>query len=248
MDDTRDSDEGTPAPWTQPRFVFAAVGLGLIAVFGLVLVVTGPSGPAGQEARRAPAPAVSPSPAATADVAASACGLDRGEQDVPVAAPGDSRWELVGTMAAPTAPALHGPGSVDDGFRACFAHSPMGALYAAISFWAMSTAKPAADVMERLTARTAERRRAIRDARAAGDEPELDRTTTLQIAGFRFVSYDGGGAVIELVVRVSNGGLASLPTTMRWEDGDWRYVVPLDGDPDVRQVPSLAGYAAWSGA
>ena len=47
---------------------------------------------------------------------------------------------------------------------------------------------------------------------------------------------------------MANGGVASLPTTLRWEGGDWKYVVPANGDPGVREIPDLAGYAAWTGA
>jgi len=247
MDDmSPDDDAPATGPWSQPWFVIAAVALAFIAVLAFVLALTGPAD------REAAAPGPPPKAAGATQSAtgprASACGLAGGEQDVPVVAPARTRWELVGTMAAPTAPDAHGPGVVDDGFRSCFAHSPVGALYAAVSFWALGTAKPGAEVMERLAAETVHRARAIRDARAGGDEPALDRSTTLQVAGFRFVSYDAGTATIDLAVRVSNGGTASLPTTLQWEDGDWKYVVPSDGDPGVSQLPDLAGYATWVGA
>jgi hypothetical protein len=52
---------------------------------------------------------------------------------VPVAAPPDTEWELVGTVAAPTAPETIGSGVVDDGLRSCFARSPLGTLYAAVN-------------------------------------------------------------------------------------------------------------------
>ena len=227
--------------WTQPRFVASAVVVGLIVVLGIVLAVTGGDG-GGTAATPAPQP-----PAVTAPAASGGCDLPAGSQRVPVDTPEGTRWELVGKMIAPTAPKTHGPAVVKDGYRTCFAHSPMGALYATVNFWATGTEKPAADVLRKLAAPSAARDKGI-NASLGDDEPALARTSSLQIAGFSFSSYSRSRAGIKLAVRAENGRLAQIDSTMLWTRGDWRYEVPLDQRPPTSPVSDLSTFIAWKGA
>lgn len=232
------------SPWTQRGFLVAAVLVGAIVIIGLVVAFTGgstdePSRPQGQ----AP-PAVAPSP--TKPASDSVCGLPAGDQETPTSGPEGTRWELVGSMAAPTAPGIHGPGKVASGFRTCFARSPIGALYAAVNFWASATDNPSARVYEVLAARTPERRQAIKDARR--NPTSADDSGKMQVAGFNFVSYDQGAANVDLAFRLENGALLHAPTAMRWENGDWHYVIPSSGNPGFGRIEDLTNYAEWSGA
>jgi hypothetical protein len=237
-------ETGAESAATQRSFVAAAVVLIVIAGFALVLIVTGPSRPA-KPSERMPDPAAA-RPATTQVVAQAKCRLRGGDQRVPSTAPPDTRWELVGTMLAPAAPETLGPGNAEDGLRSCFAHSPIGALYAAVNFWALGTAKPSGQVIRRLAATGAERTRTVTRLASQPDVPAISHS--MQVAGFRLASYEPSAVTVSLAMRLSNGGLASFPTTLRWEDGDWKYVIAPGGNPGVTQLPNLAGYIAWGGA
>lgn len=238
----QDPKAPSESAWSQKSFVAAAAVLAVIAAFALILVVAGPSEPAGranQAQRSLPA-------AAEKTAAQSRCGLDDGSQRVPTAAPPKGRWELVGTMLAPTAPATLGPGMVEDGVRSCFAHSPTGALYAAVNFWALGTAKPSEMVIRQLAADTPERTNALAQLDPQTDVPSI--RSSMQLTGFRFVSYRPATATVELAMTVSNGRVMSFPATLRWEDGDWKYVIGPRGNPGIAELTSLTNYVLWGGA
>lgn len=243
-----DQPEDQRGPWGQPGFLAAAGVIALLAILGVVVAVSGGGGESNESSRAAP-PADQPATRAPTGVGdSSACDLPAGNTSVPTSALPDTRWELVGSMAAPNAPETHGPARTVAGFRTCFAHTPTGALYAAVNLWAASTAAPAADVLSTLAADTPVRPEAVRDARGQGADVRLDDEGTLQVAGFNFVSYDENNASINLAFRLENGGLLRIPATVRWEDGDWKYVIPPGGDPGAGQLKDLSGYVPWAGA
>lgn len=246
MSGTNQSQDDTSV-WTAPRFVVAAVVVALIAVFAVVLVVTRPSD---DDIAAAPPP-----PPASGEVASSApvttsgstCGLEDGDQVVPVAAPPDTEWELVGSIAAPTAPETFGPGRVRNGLRSCFARSPLGALYAAANFLAS-----ASDPDLRLpTARYLTAEGAGRDAAIGELETEGPGSTAtgLQIVAFTFLNYDNSSTVIDVAMKV-DAALIHLPVSLRWEEGDWKTLLSADGDPfaGLQPLPDLTGYVPWAGA
>lgn len=236
------------SPWAQPGFIGAAAVVALLVLLGLVLAVTGgKDNPATDAAQPAsPPPATSP----PAHGSASVCGLDAGSQDVPAAAP-RSRWELVGRMVAPTAPRAIGPRVRDGGVRSCFAHSPAGALFASANVVATAT-QPSRwrALAERLLADGPGRDQALGDVRSEAADPA---PASMQIAGFSFRTYEAAQARLSLAFRVDAGGTAfyaSLPMAMKWERGDWKFVVADNGDPftDFGRVPDLSGYTPWSGS
>ena len=232
-------DDGDASIWTQPRFVASATVVAIIVVLGIVLAVTGNGGDSTAATPPTGTPPVAVSPTS------GDCDLPAGGQTVPESAPSDTRWELVGKMIAPTAPTELGPGRVDDGFRTCFARTPLGALYAAVNFWATSTAKTGAETYRRLAVDSPTRDAAIKAAR---DEttPQLNG---LQVAGFAFSAYDERRASVKLAFRLEDGRLVAADTILLWTDGDWRYEIPLDqGRGAVSQIADLAGFVAWKGA
>lgn len=222
------------SPWTQPGFMAAAAIVTIVLLLGAIIALTG----GGDNAQR-PAPPPPGSPTAS-----SPCGSEDVDQDVPEIAPA-AQWELVGKMIAPTAASTYGPGRVANGFRTCFQRSPIGALYAAVSFWATLTAKTDAETYRRLAIDSPARDRAIAAAKGQRS-PQLDG---FQVAGFAFSSYARDRTVVRLAFRVEDGRLVSADTPLVWNDGDWRYEVPLDqGRGSVAQVPDLGGFIAWKGA
>jgi len=246
------SEDGTPRnPLTQPAFLGSAVVVALIVVFGLVLAFS-ESEPG--TATEAPPPAPSPTTPSASETkgSASVCGLSAGDQEVPTTAPTNTRWELVGRMVAPTATTSHGPARTNDGLRTCFAHSPLGALYASVNVVASTTAP---DLWERLVRDLAvEGRGRDRALEEIGSETAVDvENTKIQVAGFSFTSYDRSNAVVNLAFQADSGGTSGflqLPVALQWEDGDWKFAVADDGDPftGLGQIPNLDSYVEWSGA
>lgn len=246
---TDDSQVDGPSIWAQPRFLIAAVVVALIALLGVALTVTGPANGNDDPAPRAAPTPSSPAPSVQSG-SGSGCKLEQpADQTIPVTAPANTTWELVGGVAAPTAPETVGPGQVDDGLRSCFARSPVGALYAAVNFVA-TTSRPDLRLraVEELTASGEGRTRAIAALTAEGEQPAS--TPGAQIAGFAFRNYDEQGAVVDLAVRAGTGGQASLGVSLRWEDGDWKVILPPSGEAydGIQPIPDLTGYVPWSGA
>ncbi|MFJ5699936.1 hypothetical protein [Arthrobacter sp. NPDC093139] len=243
------STESTTAsnPFTKPGFIIAAaLVVALIAATVIIFLL-----PKGQgNAQPAPAPAetsgsatVSPSP--SAEVGKSVCGLPSSSETALGSAP-ETTWELVGTMAAPTDPKI-GPGKIDDqGIRSCFAHTPTGALYAAVNLWALGS-DPSKEqaIAEHLAAKGPGRDAGMKAPQTAAPASSVK----VQIAGFN-VSYTANKAVVELAFKANTGALASVRTTLLWQDGDWKGVVADNGAPleEPRQVPDLSGFIPWSGA
>lgn len=236
MDDNR-------SPWTTRGFVLGAALVAFVAVLAVLLVVTG-HGRHPANSTRAPS-RVSVSAAKPA-VAGSECGLPAGSQSVPTSPPAAAGWVLVGSMAAPNSPASVGPGRTAGGFRQCFAHSPTGALFSAVNFWAAGTAFPPSQVYAHLAADTPSRAAAVRFSQ--GDGSRLSDSGQVQLAGFEFNSYSSRQADLSIVLQSTDGQLVTVACTMLWQAGDWRYEIPPSGAPAAGQIQSLDGYVVWSDA
>ncbi len=241
-------DEQQRSWWTERRFLASAAVIAVLVLgAGLVLMTGGGRRAANRPAASASPPASAPTRARRGPAGAAGCSLPAGSQSIPQVAP-QTAWQLVGSMAAPSAPATIGPQRTVDGFRVCFAHSPLGALFAAVNFWAEGTAAPPGAVYEHLAADTPLRAQAITAARTDGAE-RLDALTKVQVAGYALTAYDPATAVITLAFQLSDGAFVSVPTALRWENGDWRYVVAAGGTvPGAAQISDLNGYVAFSGA
>jgi hypothetical protein len=235
--------------------VASAALLGLIAALGVGMAVIPDGDPKPAPPAAAATEDASTAAAPVADPAASACGLPAGDQTVLTAAPKATDWELVGTMAAPTAPKQLGPGKVTAGVRSCFAHSPTGALYAAVNFVSLTSDEKTRTV----AAKTLTAKGKGRDAALAGDVDGDPRAaavdgTRMQVAGFSFLTYDPSNTVVDLALRIFVPNTQSVylhfPAALRWESGDWKVVIPPDGEVyrSMQPVASLTGYLPWSGA
>lgn len=251
---TNDLDDETGSPWTQKGFVASAVVVGLLVVLGAVLVFTGPSDK-DDRAVPGPQPTTSTEPRSTSTTSppadASACGLPDGDQSVPRTAPIGTKWELIGTMAAPTGPTTHGPGEVHDGVRSCFAHSPTGALYAAANVAALMAVPELRErAVKALGAEGAGRDHALQQL----TNDKTAATSGVQVAGFTVLNYDLRSTTVDIAVRAitsaGQAGSAHVPVTLRWEQGDWKVVFAADGSlgTGTGPIPDLTGYVPWAGA
>ncbi|MBT2565124.1 hypothetical protein J7I84_01190 [Arthrobacter sp. ISL-85] len=229
-------------PLTKPKFIISAVVVAIIVALGIILALL-PKGGGNPTAAPGNPGSTTASVQPSATAAASVCGLPSGNQAKPATTPTDTKWELVGKIAAPTSPAQFGPGKTEaNGLRSCFAHSPTGALYAASNVAVLSATGKARLVYEQLAVPGPER-----DALLNQPEPQATSAVTAQIAGFQIRSYDAERAVIAIAAKGSNGALVSVPVPLQWHGGDWKVVVPATGSTGGGQISDLSGYIPWSG-
>ncbi len=236
-------EPGASSPFARRGFVAAAIVVGVIVALGIfVLVTTLISPPASTPTGD---PTTGPGPSAGD---ASVCGLEGFETTSSLEQAPEVEWELVGTVAAPTDPAV-GPGVVgDDGFRSCFAHTAEGALFAAVNFLAIGTDATIRPRLPELVAEGAGRD-ALVDSIAESDGTPSSSVRG-QIAGFTIGAYDGASVTVDLAVNYSDGRLVSAPIKLVWEDGDWKVVLTDDGQLPLAPSPlmNLGGYTPWAGA
>jgi hypothetical protein len=237
-------------PFTRPGFIIAAVLVVALIAATIVIFLL----PKGQgNAQLAPAPAESSgtaaaSPSASAEAGISVCGLPASSETALGSAP-KSNWELVGHMAAPSDPKTFGPGVTDEsGFRSCFAHSPTGALYAAVNIVAMgSSAQDEVKLAESLLVPGTGRDAAIKEAQARNSSTGTSESA--QIRGFILKSYSPTEADVDLAIQLQNGALAHSVLSLRWMGGDWKVKPSDDGQifSGTAQLSDLGGFIGWAG-
>lgn len=241
-------------PFAAKGFVLSAMFVGTIAlvavlVMGTILFGGGPGGddetPPSEDYPQEEGPtAESPLPSGEASV----CGLTEvdltGSLQEP---PQNVEWELVGRIAAPGVEE-HGPGTVDDdGHRACYSRTPLGAVLAASNWSAMGSDPELSEgLMEKILAQGPGREAALR----APETATGDDDASVQIAGFRLVSYDGEEASVQLAFTSSYGLNLVFTVDMRWEEGDWKQVLADDGEVITPPYPleAITGFVRWYGA
>lgn len=253
------ADEGR-STWTRPAFVGSAVLVLALAILAVWLLARGdgtpaapgtaaPGGTSAATSAGPDDPTTDPTGTAAAAPAPSVCGLTEEADSGTLTRAPSARWELVGTVAAPSVEGM-GPGEEDDGLRTCYARTPTGALLAAANVAAMGSS---AELVERMTAEmTAEGpgRDAALERLEAEDVPELPAALRYQIRGFRLLDYTGTEASVDLALGVDGGVTGSFVLDLRWEDGDWKVVLTDDGGLGSlpAPLPDLTGYTLWSGA
>jgi hypothetical protein len=141
-------------------------------------------------------------------------------------------------MEVPEAPKTLGPERTHGVFNTCFAHSPAGALLAALNFWSEGTAAPSGEVYRHLAVNV--------PAAALRTSSRLDSSGPVQWAGYKYDSYSSSKAQVSVVLQGPRGKLVAFVTPMLWVNGDWRYSFPQGGVPALETIPDLTGYVSWS--
>lgn len=235
-------------PFTRPGFIVAAALVVALIAAGIVIFLL-PKGQSNAEPAPTSSSTATASPSAASDGGNSICGLPSSSQTSVGTAP-TSRWELVGKMATPTDPEV-GPGKTDaNGFRSCFAHSPTGALYAAMNVAALgSSGKPdiLKQVADKLLVPGAGRDAAMKET--ASGTSSSGSSTTIQVKGFLLKSYTPSEASVDLAFATETGALGRTTFSMRWMDGDWKVKPSDDGATfgHISQIRDLSGFILWSG-
>jgi hypothetical protein len=236
---------GASGSFRRPGFVIAAVVVGVVVLVAVALLG---SALIFGSADDGPTPSASSS-SATATAGAgeeSVCGLDGFETEDTLTEPPDNEWELVGTVAAPVDPQGAGPGVVEnDGFRSCYSHTAEGALFAAVSYIAVSSDSRNTPRLYQLLADGPVKSQ-LQSTPAPGD-PSSAR---LQVAGYKITKYELEEAIVDIAWQVTSegGSLVSVPTVLTWQDGDWKIVITESGPPFApSQLENLGGYTPWAG-
>ncbi|QOT19807.1 hypothetical protein [Paenarthrobacter sp. YJN-5] len=229
-------------PLTKPKFIIAAVVVAIIIALGVILALI-PKGSGSPTADPSTTAANTPSAQPSDTSAASICGLPAGNQAKPATTPTDTKWELIGKIAAPTAPKQYGPGkTAADGLRSCFAHSPTGALYAGANLIILGSSGRPNILAQHLVVDGPQR-----DKMLAAPETSAPTTAPFQLVGYKILDYTGDRAVVEYGIKTANGSVGSVPVAMQWQDGDWKWVLPATGQPETRQLTDLSGFIDWAG-
>lgn len=249
-------DDATQSPFTRPGFIAAAAVVALLVIAGLTLVIinatradddqTAPP-PATTTSAAAPAPtSEEPSTAAPAKESDSVCGLEDGDQQLPVIGP-EAMWAYQGTTAYPTSEE-YGPGADDPaGFRYCFQHSPLGALFFAANAITQGSDSEMNDEWRDYTVANGPFREDLL-AQGGDDNGGSDSETRLNLQGFRVLSFEESTAEVDLGVRVAVGGQVTYISSVYelvWQDGDWKVSAESLEPISFTAIPDLVGYIQW---
>ncbi len=264
--------EGTSF-WQERGFIASAIVVGAVVVCVLVWVFArDPGTPATQptvspsvvEPTEQPTgePTVPPAtpteeptstrtPSAPPTPGVGGCKLRNPDQRIPRVAPSAVSWQFEADMLIPLQQ-QGGPAVTDrSGVRSCFAHSPTGAVLAAmVVLGQIRNPDLTADVLATRIAPGPGRTRAMRETRVSTTPRNEGQVT--QFTGFKVFDYQPDRAILAIAVQLGDAQLASLPVTMVWSQGDWKAVLQEDGSfngqvaPDV--LASLDGYVRFRGA
>ncbi|WP_410786725.1 hypothetical protein [Kribbella sp. C-35] len=171
-----------------------------------------------------------------------------------IAAPTAVTWQFEGAMLIPLQVAA-GPASTSpSGVRSCFAHSPTGAVLAAMVL--LGQLQNQAVGISALKARVVPgpgRDAAIAASQQAAKTPKT-ANGEVQFAAFKVLDYPPNATrtIIQVVADLNNKAYGAMPVTLRWYKGDWYVELQEDGtlngsvEPDI--LSSLSGYVRFSGS
>lgn len=239
------STADSQSPFRSRGFIIAAIVVGAIVLAAIVVLVTSLLRGGDNNADPTPTPTSSTS-ADPGSADPSVCGLEGFEETSSLSAAPENEWELVGTVAAPTDASGAGPGTIDDGFRSCYAHTAEGSLFAAVNYVALASDSRNVPRLPELVEPGPGRDAALAAGGGGGSS-----STRVQVAGFKINSYSADEAVVDIAWSVTSSGsaLVSMPIVLHWVDGDWKIVLDDNGQPPFAASPleNLGGYIPWAG-
>ncbi|MFG1913073.1 hypothetical protein [Kribbella sp. NPDC048928] len=181
------------------------------------------------------------------------CSLPAGSQQVPNTPIHGASWSLVNQVAVPGADAYGPQVSDSDGLRRCFAHSPVGAVFAvynhiaAMSIPNDSTGAKTFPILRRIMVPGKNLNSYIEWLKTA---PDSGDGTGVQLAGFKVLDATADRVTL-LVAAQAGAGYASSTWTMVWQGGDWKVEPPQAGEmagAPFSPLQDLTGFVPWRGA
>jgi hypothetical protein len=243
----------TGAPGARRLILPAAAVAAILLGAGLALALTGPP--------------ASRSPAATATAPASPAGTagsGQGQPQVPRVSLASVRWSGFYGVELPVS-AQAGPFDTSGGVAEGFAHTPLGALLAAVNIGVRANAQwgpriftpvirgqvTGPDAVALLASCQAAYDQAAQSDEVTGGQPLGTVDVTEQ--AFRWITYTPAAAILDLVSAGPGGNGATVRASVQmevvWDGGDWKVVAPPGGDwgNSAAELSSLAGYTAFPG-
>ncbi len=204
-----------------------------------------PATPTDEPTSTTPAPTGPPTPGV------GGCKLKNPDQRKPRVAPSAVSWQFEADMLIPLQQE-GGPAVIDRiGVRSCFAHSPTGAVLAAMVTLGQIRNPDLTDgVLATRIMPGPGRNLAISEARVS--TTPRNEGDTAQFTAFKLIDYLPDRAIVYIAVQLDDKKVAALPVTLQWHRGDWKVVLQEDGSfngsvqPDLLQ--SLDGYVRFKGA
>ena len=231
------------------RTLGALVVVALIVLTGVTVSVLNLLQTSSSTSSAEPMPRPVDTPGATVPSASGECPLASVTRGSDLSTAPVTKWTLDGPLAAPQTSA--GPATVTpDGFRICYSHSAEGALLAAANFVALgSNPRISEPQLAALVASgpAKDKMASSKATRTAPAQPEV----SVQIAGYRVVSYSPSEAAIDIALQSSRGATVSQVFQLAWEDDGWRVRAADDGSSmltPLRQLTNLTGFTSWRGA
>ena len=213
-------------------------------------------------------PPASRSPAATATAPASPAGAagpgSQGQPQVPRVSLASVRWSGFYGVELPVS-AQAGPYDTSGGVAAGFAHTPLGALLAAVNIGVRANAQwgprifttvirgqvTGPDAAALLAGCQAAYDQAAQSDGVTGGQPLGTVDVTEQ--AFRWITYTPAAAILDLVSAGPGASGATVRASVQmevvWDGGDWKVVAPPGGDwgNSAAELSSLAGYTVFPG-
>ena len=228
------------------RSVLAAAALvTIVALLAAWLIwPRGSESPApGVKAPEAPGGAASPK-----EAGANGCPDMPSGDEVPTTPP-PVRWEVFNGAVLPVSDE-HGPAVVDGAVARCYAHTPTGALIAAVQIDYRALVDPGGgvEVARKQTVPGEGQEALVTALRERGRPGSAAPGELCQVAGFRFVNYTPEEAVIAIATRCGEK-IQLTEDRVQWRNGDWHQVLEPDGSssPTAAELADLSGMTVWSG-
>jgi hypothetical protein len=237
--------------WQQRGWILSAGFLLVLVVFGAFALMTHGGG-----GKPNAADDPSPSRSATAtptrnsgnqDDRPAGCHTDDSDQEKPTAAPKGVYWKALGTGLMPASKTA-GPLKFDGPVWYCYAHTPMGAVFAAHAITGHLAYPGWREVVERQFVPGPGRDAYVAKRSQVQDKSVSGQPDDISFVGFSVLSYNGTETTLTLLGgKPSESRYGAVSMTLRWQDGDWKLVADSQGTiySGTSQVDSTNGFVTW---
>ena len=215
------------------------ISLGIVMVVAILAVIIFV-----KPAPKTPTPLAVPTTSTSATVqAVGGCNVPQGDTSSKPAIPKDLRWTAAKGITWPVSD-TYGPTQDKNGYGVCFARSPLGAALAMTTIFASGNTMDPKEAIEIYVADTVGKKAAL-----AGAAPS--KSAPMTPAGFSIEAYTSDLVELTVVYSLasSSTGYVGFPSSMTWEDGDWKAKVSDNGkvSSDRTTKPVAGGFQSWGG-